>query len=350
MYYVLNNEFIPIAAFEKYISFIWTDRYFECGDFEIESMPDKDVLDVCKQDYYIINTDSEHEMIIEGIKITTDADEGTRLYVTGSSLESILKRRVVWSKTILNGNLQNGIQTLLNENIISPSIEERKISNFIFQASTDEAVTSVEIYRECDKENLYDLIVDICKTKGLGFKVIRDSDNNFVFSLYAGKDYSYGQETLPIVAFSPKFDNLENSEYNSSTEDSVNVVYVTGGTDGSKSTVVGTYSGLSRRESYVNAGTMGEEYSGNYTDFLTEKGNEELENKKADKTFEGAVDVNGMFKLGQDFSLGDIVQIENEFEIQEQTRVVEIIYSTDNDGSTVYPTFEVYEKPEEDTE
>ena len=348
MYYILDNNFVPLAAFENYISFLWTDRYSEEGDFEIETVPEASLLAICKQDYYIMNTDSEHEMIIEGLKIVTDVDDGPRLYVTGSSLESILKRRIVWSKTVLNGNLQNGIKTLLDENIISPTDASRKIPNFIFQASTDTNITKLEIARECDKENLYDLIVDICKTKKIGFKIVRNTSNQFVFSLYAGKDHSYTQETLPFVAFSPKFDNLENSEFNNSTADSVNTVYVTGGENDSESLVLGNNSGLTRRESHVSAGTMDESYSGSYTDFLTEKGNEELKDKKITKTFEGNVDSTGLFKLGVDFSLGDIVQIENEFEIRDRARIVEIIHSDDKSGRIVYPTFEAYE--EEETE
>ena len=212
MYYVLDDSFVPIMPFENYVSFLWTDRFFEAGDFEIETMPETALLEQCKQDYYILNTESEHEMIIEGLKITTDAEEGTRLYITGSSLESILKRRIVWSKTLLSGNLQNGIKKILDENIISPTDKTRKIPNFVFQESTDEAITKLELARECDKENIYDLITDICKTKEIGFKIVRNEKNEFVFSLYAGKDHSYTQEVLPFVAFSPKFDNLENSE------------------------------------------------------------------------------------------------------------------------------------------
>ena len=150
------------------------------------------------------------------------------------------------------------------------------------------------------------------------------------------------------MSFSPKFDNLETSEYNNSMEDFVNTVYVTGGENDSESLVLGNNSGLSRRESYVSAGTMDENYSGSYTDFLTEKGNEELKDNKEIKTFEGNVDATGLFKLGVDFSLGDVVQIENEYQIQDRVRVVEIIYSNDKSGRIVYPTFEVYE--EEGTE
>lgn len=346
MYYILDTNFVPLAAFENYISFLWTDRYTEAGDFEIETIPEASILAVCQQDYYIMNTESEHEMIIEGLKISTDVEDGPRLYVTGSSLESILKRRIVWSKTVLNGNLQNGIKKLLDENVISPTAASRKIANFVFETSTDPDITSLELSRECDKDNLYDLIVEICQTKKIGFKIIRNADNQFVFSLYAGKDHSYSQESLPVVAFSPKFDNLQNSEFNNSTEDSANTVYVTGGENNSNSLVLGSYTGLARRETYVSAGIMDESYSGSYNDFLKEKGNKELNDRKITKTFEGNVDATGLFKLGVDFSLGDVVQIENEFSIQDRVRVIEIIYSDDKSGRIVYPTFEAYEEEE----
>ena len=84
-------------------------------------------------------------MIIEDIKINADTEEGNHLIVTGRSLESILERRIIWGQRIFNGNLQNGIQTMLNECIISPSIADRKISNFVFVPSADPKITSLKI-------------------------------------------------------------------------------------------------------------------------------------------------------------------------------------------------------------
>ena len=46
-------------------------------------------------------------------------------------------------------------------------------------------------------------------------------------------------------------------------------------------------------------------------------------------------------------TVGDF-QIENEFEIRDRARIVEIIHSDDKSGRIVYPTFEAYE--EEETE
>ncbi len=86
MYYILNDSFVPIMPFENYVSFLWTDRFFEAGDFEIETMPETALLEQCKQDYYILNTESEHEMIIEGLKITTGASGDTAFFKKHSNI------------------------------------------------------------------------------------------------------------------------------------------------------------------------------------------------------------------------------------------------------------------------
>lgn len=342
MYYVLDTNFIPVMVIEEYTSCLWVDRFDKAGEIEIETIPDEMFLKLCKQDYYIVNTASEHMMIIEGIRITTDAEEGARLYITGSSVESILKRRIIWNKTTITGNLQNGIKKLLTENIISPTIEDRKISNFIFKESTDPGITSLEYTNEYDKDNLYDVITDICKTKQIGFKITRNASNLFVFELYAGNNHSHEQTANSVVLFSPKMDNLKNSEYKSSIENSINVIYVIGGSNSDKSVVLGTTTGLLRRETYLNAGAKPNDYSGTENAFLTEKGNEQLNEEKEEKIFEGDVYTTGMFVLGEDFLLGDIVQIENEYTIRDTVRVKEIVYSDSNDSNTVYPTFEAY--------
>lgn len=123
---VLNTDFESVAVIDTYESMIWTDRYNAYGDFEIFFAMDTQLLQYLKEDYYLWLKDSEHCMIIEDIKINADTEEGNHLIITGRSLESILERRIIWGQRIFNGNLQNGIQTMLNECIISPSIADRK--------------------------------------------------------------------------------------------------------------------------------------------------------------------------------------------------------------------------------
>ena len=127
---ILNTNLDAVSIVDTYESFIWTDRYYAYGDFELYEAMREGLLDYIKQDYYLQSKESEHVMIVEKIQITSDTEDGNHVTVTGRSLESILDRRIVWGQKLLSGNLQNGIKTLLNENVISPSDSNRKISNF----------------------------------------------------------------------------------------------------------------------------------------------------------------------------------------------------------------------------
>ena len=199
--------------------------------------------------------ESEHVMIVEKIQITSDTEDGNHVTVTGRSLESILDRRIVWGQKLLSGNLQNGIKTLLNENVISPSDSNRRIPNFIFKESTDPAITKLKLEAQYTGDNLYDVIQKICEEQGIGFKITLNDEKQFVFELYAGSDRSYDQTENPYVIFSPKFENIINSNYIESKASLKTVTLVGGEGEGAdrRYTTVGGGSGLNRRELFTDA-------------------------------------------------------------------------------------------------
>ena len=346
--YVLDTAFNTVAHLDDYMSSIWTDRYCGYGDFEFYTSMDNIVFARAPKNYYLWSDISEHLMIIEERTITTDVESGNHLQITGRSLESILERRIIWAQTILTGNFQNGIQKLLNENVISPSIAARKIDNFIFEASDDPAITELTIDAQFTGDNLYEAIVTLCSQNGLGFKITLNDNNQFVFKLYKGSDRSYNQTENPYVVFSPDFENIVNSNYFESNQDYKNVALVAGEGEGSarKTSAVGDVSGLERRELFVDArdisseteeGTLTDE---DYTKLLTQRGNDKLEEYKETTDFEGEVDTSQMFVYGEDFFIGDIVQITNEYGIEKEVRVDEMIFSDDtSQGITMIPTF-----------
>lgn len=97
---------------------------------------------------------------------------------------------------------------MLNECIISPSIADRKISNFVFVPSTDPKITSLKIDNQYTGDCLYDVIKGLCEENNIGFKIVLTDENKFAFSLYAGVDRSYEQTENPYVVFSPNFENI----------------------------------------------------------------------------------------------------------------------------------------------
>ena len=253
--FVLNQDFDVLAIVDTYKSLIWTDRFKECGDFELVKSMDLELLQYIKQDNYLWRNDSEHVMIIEKLLIKSDAETGSEITVTGRSLESILDRRIVWGLKILSGNFQDEIEALLNENVISPSKPERKIENFVFEKSTDPTITDLRIEAQYTGDNLYDIITAACADRGVGFKITLNAQKQFVFKLYTGDDRSYDQTVLPYVIFSPNFDNIINSNYMESRSALKNVTLVGGEGEGParRYTAVGNIGGLSRREIFTDA-------------------------------------------------------------------------------------------------
>lgn len=374
--YILDTNFNFIETIDQYESFIWTERYRECGDFEIYTRVSPRFLDVFKPNYYLLNPDSEYLMIIEERTITTDVEDDSSLCIVGRSLESILDRRIVWKQTILEGSFQNAIEKLLNEAIIAPEDTTRKISNFRFQKSTDSKITSLTVEAQIDEgSNLYDIICTLCELKDVGFKIVLDNQNGFVFSLYKGEDRSYAQDKLPYVLFSPGFDNIISSNYYENYSEIKNVVLVSGlryvseevepdpvEDSGTTETppedttmtetkeepvyiVVGSESGLNRRETYTDASDVSsQDEEGNdipietFKTLLEERGDETLLEYKVVINFEGEMDTTQSFKYEEDFFMGDVIQFVNEYGIESRARIDEIVYSEDETGIKTVPT------------
>lgn len=269
--------------------------------------------------------------------------------MSGRGLESILERRIIWNMTVLSGNLQSGVQKLLNDAIISPNISDRKIPNFTFSSSDNEHITSLVLNAQRTGDNLYEAVYEICDAYDLGFDVTLNSNNVFVFSLTYGEDRSYDQNKNQYVIFSPKYENMLNSDYLESIKTLKNVNLVAGEDSGElrKTRTIGSASGLSRREMYTDArdiqsetndGTLTDE---EYNKLLDQRGIEKMSENIYIKAFTGEIKAINTFVYNEDFFKGDIVQIVNEYGMEAKARVLEVIRSQDSEGINVYPTFQV---------
>lgn len=347
--WVLDTNFIAHTVVDEFESLIWTDRYNSYGDFELYLVMNESLLSKLKIGYYLWLQDSNHVMIIEKILIESDTEDGNRLVVTGRSLESILERRIFWGQHSYTGKLQTCVEKMLNDCIIAPTISDRKIGNFIFVSTDDPKLDSIKIDAQFTGDNLYDTIKELCVTSNIGFKVELTTDNKFAFSLYAGTDRSYSQDANPYVEFSPNFDNIINSEYLNSTMDVKNVALVAGEGEGSerKTSIVGSGSGLERRELFVDARDISSTVSSDVT-LTTEEYDAKLQQRGKDKmaqyveviAFEGEAETTQMYRYGEDFFIGDIVQVANEYGHEGRAYVSELIFSQNEEGLSIYPTFE----------
>ena len=350
--WVLNTDFEAVGIIDYYESLIWTERFAEAGDFELYLRSDSSVFDIVQQGYYLYLKGARMTMIVEQLEINTNVEDGNELIITGRSLESLLDRRIIFPQTNLDGKLQNGVQKLLDENLISPSDENRKIENFVFDESTDEAITELKLEAQYTGDNLYDTICAICASYTIGFEVTLGDDSKFHFSLYAGTDRSYDQEANTYVVFSSRYDNLISSNYLESNKSLKTVTVVAGegeGTDRKTKTVeasMGAGSGMFRRELFTDARDLSTTTSSStemseeaYMAKLEQRGLEKLAENVSIITFEGEVENGQTFTFDKDYHIGDIVQLVDQYDREGTVRVTELIRSISSSGVEYYPTF-----------
>lgn len=348
---ILNSSLEAVDIIDLFDSFIWTERYDTVGDFELYLPTNAPGLNFIIPDNFIQLKQSKRTMVIESLHLNTDIEAGNQYVVKGRSLESILDRRIVRNQTIINGNLQSGIQTLLNQNAISPSDPNRKITKLIFETSTDPLVTALTIDDQFHGQTLLDAVTYICKSAGIGFKITINASGKFVFKLYAGVDRSYGTLGDSIILFSPKMDNLTSSQYFFSRKDKKTTTLVAGEGEGFNRKVLdvhsfqGALTDLDRREGFVDA-PISSSYSGgtlslaSYNLLLTHRGKSYLSSHRDFEAFDGQVDPNINYEYDVDYALGDLVQLENEYGLSGITRIKEYIFSEDKAGEKRFPTFE----------
>lgn len=400
--YVLDKEFNIINVIDTYESFIWTERYIECGDFELyincEKEFLKDILDGC----YLQIKQSKTLMIIEDISTEKPSpDSAVKVIVTGRCLKSILYRRIIWGKKAFLETAEVGlydvVNALLQDSIINPQkiqtertpgsnaytntqidAPERKISNFIFPEE-NQSLNSIKIKAiQFDGDNLGEAIINLCNSKGVGLKV-EFEDGNFICNLFVGIDRSYNQDTNDYVVFSPDFDNLANTNFKIERKDYCNTAIIVG-TDNmadSQETITpedyrimlvegNGSSGLERREVLIDCASVSDSTTvwdsetgqyiedepidlDDYMNIVSEKGKTKLKQYDVKNTIEGEIVNHVMYEYGVDYFLGDIVQTEDEFGNGGRSIVSEFIICQDANGFQTYPTFtSVEEKEDED--
>ena len=350
--YILNRDLETIGIVDNYESLIWTPRYFESGDFEIYTKASEEILTLLRLDNYVTRPDSEMVGVIENVRIESNPETGDYIIAKGRDLNSLLDRRIVWSQTNINDTVENGVRRLLTENFISPTLESRKVENFVLG---DAQGFTERMSAQYTGDNILEVVVNLCKQNGYGFRVILNDEKNFEFQMYRGSDRSYNQTVNPYVVFSPEFENIVSSVYEHDKSLLKNACNVAGEGEGisRKTYGIGTASGLNRREMFVDArditseledgGTLG---TTEYNNLLIQRGRENLAENPETTIFEGEVESVRQFVFERDYFLGDIVTVKNSHGIIEHPRVVGVIRSHDENGLLTIPVFssmEVYE-------
>lgn len=333
-----------VDIIEEPTSAIWSRRYKKPGEFQIYTPATARLLNTIAEDCYITRDDEKTVMLVERVELITNAEDGNFVKITGRSASGMLDRRIILEQTTLYGRVDHAVYKIINENAINPANPDRVLP----LTMTIPDVMADKISAQHTGTGLLVATEEICAAYGLGFRSVYDDVAHVVprIELYVGKDRSVGQTANAQVIFSPEFENLISSNYAFDMTNYKNVAIVAGEGEGKarKRAVYGAASGRFRREMYVDARDMstndGEISAADYTAQLIARGAEKVSETQATEAFGGAVDMVNTFTLYEDYDVGDIVTVENEYGIRVDTRIAEVTEYWDADGYSTDCTFE----------
>lgn len=347
--YVMHDLTDVYGVIENYESLIWTMQFYGPGDFELVIPYDQD-HDICTIGSFLVREidvgsgEYHNVMRVEYRKLTYDTDKGWILTLSGSGLKNVLRQRVAWSQINFESeNVEAAIRQLITDNIISPEDTDRTIDDFIL----DDPVGFTDTFdAQVFSENLAEWVEGTCQQYGYGWDVYI-KNGKFVFTLIQGTDRTYGSGADPVV-FSPDFENLVSASYEYNLQAYYNSALVGGEGEGidQVNVYVGSSAGLDRYETYVDAGSVssnGEIITmETYLSMLQSYGEQQLTEKTGEvKRFDGEI-IQGLYTLNKDFFLGDVVEVDL-MNLRAKSRIIEVIYSEDENGSTLLPTFADWE-------
>lgn len=346
--HIFDKAFNKFAIIDSYSSLIWCKRYYDVGALDLQIEATTETLSIFKKDFYIMRDDEKTIYQIKAIELDTAENRDNHLLVGAVECKNILSQRIIWNTISFNGTVENYIRKLITDNIISPTLAERKISNFALKSAKG---FSELITQQVSYDNLQEKIIELCKTYNFGWEVTFEN-GIFYFDLYRGVDRSINQsENIPLI-FSPEYDNLISTKYEMDATEFKNVALVGGEGEGKdrKLASVGSAAGLDRYEIFVDnksdsTNTEVEISETEYINQLRSTGSEELAKNATTTKFEGEV-VSDSYVYKKDFNLGDIVTIKNEYGITVDARIVEVIETWDDDGYSFEPKFEYMDVPE----
>lgn len=383
---ILNTDFIPIDTLDQYESMIWTARFLEAGDFELYTPINMRILESIQIGYYLFCddfydpvTDRATLMIVESMEITSDPESGSKIKITGRDLKSLLDRRIIWGQKTFTttDSLLTVISTLLNENAISPadwsksypagdggtvtvsvSGANRQIPNLIHEQIKYD-FPQIDGDYQYNGETLYDTFNDVLGRFNLGWEILYDFTTcKFVFKLKPEVDHTYDQLDRNPLIFSPSFENLKNSNYieSSSTEKNAGLIAGEGDEYNIMYNVIGSdIAGLERREMHISASDIsrkddstGNEYSNRtYLSMLLTKGENELAQNIYTQTYEGQAEPTRGYKYLEDYDVGDICEVVNEWGISSKVLISEVVLSISTSEISIIPTFSSIDNSEE---
>lgn len=357
---VNDMTFDSIGEVNQYESLIWPDKFNGFGTFELWA-PITDENSQYFKKGNILWCGGDNAAVVEIVKSEID-ENGTKTYnVKGRTLEMLLTTRIIWGTyNAVNKDASTAMYEIVNQNCVNPSNANRKIP--YLKLAEDLKFGGKITYQKTGGE-VYDSLSTIASTYDLGFSVLfKPKTKELIFEVVEGVDRTVEQSINDPVEFSTELEDLLSSSYYTNDQDVKNVAFVQGEESGSsrKSVTSGEANskGFGRRELYVDARDLqstsvdenGEEQNlspTEYTQVLTQRGDDKLSECKTTETFEAQIRVFGdvQYEFGVDYKKGDKVTVRDEqLNVVVSARITEVQEEFDDEYALVltfgysYPT------------
>lgn len=343
-----GRTFDHVADVDYASSVIWIRRLRTAGEFEIYIRASAAVLELFKGDTFITRDDSDIAMMVEKIVLDTDVENGDYFTITGRSAEAMLSWRI-----IPRANYTAADTTA--ERIIRDLLSQYALPSEIFNNPTQFPFLSIEqphgwqdlTTHQFTGRVLEEVISELCTAYEYGY-LLYWTGSGFEFRLFKGTDRSFAQKENPYVVFSPRFENISNTEYINDSTNYANAAYIAGQGEGKDRVITYVYpenvEGFALRQIYVDArntssNTESGELSDNqYRKLLQSQGRDAIAEHKRIQTFSGEVLTTNSYRYGVDYSIGDKVAVENSYGVKGGATITEITEVEDDEGYKLIPT------------
>jgi hypothetical protein len=141
-----ENTLKKIGLIDDFTSFVWNNKYYEAGDFEIIVPLNIHNLNLLKRNRFITRPELKEIAIIETVSAYSQ-NNTEEIKITGTMAQSLLSRRVIWDSVLVNGATIPQLRALINNNLINPKDKRRCIP------SGSHEISKVGNYIE--KEDIY---------------------------------------------------------------------------------------------------------------------------------------------------------------------------------------------------
>ena len=382
--YTLTPQFFPNVTIDRFFSLIWTERYYDAGDFQLVVPVTPALVSQLAPGTFVALRGLQEIMVVDTLSIDSNS-----MTVTGSSLVKFLNQRLAWfedpgydgstdasdgsSTSTASGQKYADFNTDIETagQFISGVIDNMCIDPVPFDSPwlsinldwANEVFPHLSLGNVDDNGDtkdlsfpigpLFDGLVQVAQAQNIGFKLYLEStdfdtgDHSLKFATYRGKDRTTDQDTFDLVRFSPNLDNFTGVKEVITNMDFKNVAYVT-----FQNKVTVHYPDWvdpdsppldwRRRVIRVDAPDIhlnpGDDRIANFRARVAQN---TFNHQRGSRSIDGQVlAIDHTYSFPDDYYLGDLVELEGQTGIV-KARVIEYIRSQNQYGQTEYPTFDV---------